>query len=317
MERLSLCSILLWIAISCNTEPIRPTCSTDRVIDVELTTATILGYAKDVTTDTLCIFCSLTPNIVDNKEHCRKLIVDNINDDGTFSATIDGLLPSSHYYYAISIISNDSYSWSSIEEFNTKKLPEGKVDLGLSVKWSSLNIGAESFYESGDYYAWGEITPKSSYNQNNYKWGEHTKYNCDASDPNADNKSILDAEDDVAHVKLGEEWHIPTRAECEELLDNCTILRVIEDGKIGVVFTSNINGNSIFLPGSGQKYKRDLVNYGIGYYWTSELLRQSYGTGTNNACSFGCGGNKLGQWSGSLGGALRYKGYNIRAVSNK
>lgn len=134
------------------------------------------------------------------------------------------------------------------------------VDLGLSVKWATFNVGALSPEELGDSFAWGETVPKESYTSNNYKWGSYNKYSkyCPAEKPGywggegePDNKTILDLEDDAAHVQWGDKWRIPTKDEMQELIDNCTWSWTTKNGIDGYLVTSNISGyteNSIFLP---------------------------------------------------------------------
>ena len=91
------------------------------------------------------------------------------------------------------------------------------VDLGLSVKWASCNVGATTPEDCGDYYAWGEIEEKENYDWSTYKWcngsyDTQTKYCTNSSYGTVDNKTTLDLEDDVAHVKWGGSWRMPTKA---------------------------------------------------------------------------------------------------------
>ena len=127
------------------------------------------------------------------------------------------------------------------------------VDLGFSVngkiiKWASCNLGASTPEEFGDYYAWGELTPKTDYS-------EETRTYKDDPD-----RLPLDA--DVAHKRLGGKWRMPTSAEFEALLLNCEASEVVLSGHVkGVLFVSKINGNSIFLPLAGRmsgKEKRSI-----------------------------------------------------------
>ena len=95
------------------------------------------------------------------------------------------------------------------------------VDLGLSVKWATFNVGATKPEEYGDYYAWGETETKNDYSWSTYKWSDETgnilsKYNTSIYYGTVDNKHVLDAEDDVAHVKWGGKWRMPTQSEQEE-----------------------------------------------------------------------------------------------------
>lgn len=99
-------------------------------------------------------------------------------------------------------------------------MPEA-VDLGLSVKWASFNIGASKEYEYGDYYAWGETTTKDNYDWASYKWctgynkltkycpkDQADKWDATAKPNGPDGEIKLLPSDDVAHVKLGGKWRI-------------------------------------------------------------------------------------------------------------
>ena len=159
------------------------------------------------------------------------------------------------------------------------------VDMGLSVKWATCNIGASKPEEYGDYYAWGETETKSNYSWQKYKWANGasnklTKY-CPANKTDywdgtgsPDGKTVLDPEDDVAHVKLGGKWRMPTDAEWKALCssDNCTWTWTAQNGVKGYLVTSKKNGNSIFFPAAGYRnvvYLRYTGSY--GYYWSSSL----------------------------------------------
>ena len=158
------------------------------------------------------------------------------------------------------------------------------VDLGLpsGLKWATCNVGATKPEEYGNYYAWGETTPKTTYNWSTYKWcnGSNTnttltKYNTDSDYGTVDNKTVLDPEDDAAAVNWGGAWRMPTDAEWTELRTNCTWTWTTKNGVNGYE-VKGTNGNSIFLPAAGF-----LLNYvlnGAGYdgsYWSSSLATGS------------------------------------------
>ena len=157
--------------------------------------------------------------------------------------------------------------------------PSGAVDLGLSVYWGTTNIGASKPEDYGDYYAWGETEPKESYSWSTYKYGTSSsgpffKYNTSDSYGTVDNKTVLEPEDDVARVKLGGEWRMPTDAEWTELRTKCTWTWTTNYNGTGVKgqIVTATNGNSIFLPAAG--YRRDTKLYdagSYGYYWSSSL----------------------------------------------
>ena len=150
------------------------------------------------------------------------------------------------------------------------------VDLGLSVKWASCNVGASKPEEYGGFYAWGETEEKSDYNWKTYKWCNYsyfsmTKYCTDSDDGHVDNKTVLDPEDDVAHVKWGGSWRMPTKDEIEELHDKCSWTWTTLNGVNGCMVTGP-NGNSIFLPAAGVHRGPKLYVIGnYGHYWSSSL----------------------------------------------
>ena len=158
--------------------------------------------------------------------------------------------------------------------------PAVAVDLGLSVYWATANIGAASPEEYGDYYAWGETEPKeiyywSTYNFGTSESGPFSKYNTSSSYGTVDNKTVLEPEDDVAHVKLGGSWRMPTDAEWTELRENCTW--TWEYTPQGYTVTSKVNGNTLFLPAAGYcgDYSYPMSTNSSASYWTRTLASYS------------------------------------------
>ena len=128
------------------------------------------------------------------------------------------------------------------------------VDLGLSVKWATCNIGASKPEDYGDYFAWGEDETKSEYTENNSATFRKTNYTFR----------------DAAKKKWGGTWRMPTADEFQELVDNCTWTWTTQGGHDGYKVTSKKNGNSIFLPAAGYRYGSSLGNaWTDGRYWSS------------------------------------------------
>ena len=178
------------------------------------------------------------------------------------------------------------------------------VDLGLSVKWAICNVGADKPEDYGDYYAWGELAPKESYTWENYRFrtsgddegtvklSKYTSlyYTSMLDEDNrffiADDKTQLDLEDDVAHVKWGGDWRLPTNEEMNELIDSCTWTWTTLNGVNGCLVTSNRPGytdRSIFLPATG-KYGFETSNKSAGtwgHYWSNSVNKDqsSYNAG--------------------------------------
>lgn len=185
------------------------------------------------------------------------------------------------------------------------------VDLGLSVKWANMNVGASYPEDYGNHYAWGEVTTKSNYTWGTYLWcnGSHdrqTKYCTNSSYGTVDNKATLESADDVVHVNWGGAWRMPTDAEWGELLNQCTWTWTTQNGVKGYRVTAT-NGNSIFLPAAGFRYSRDLYNDGFeGNYWSSSLSTiNSY-----SASIVGFKSSFIGRPSG-----LRSNGMSVRPVA--
>ena len=160
-------------------------------------------------------------------------------------------------------------------------IPDSKkhkaVDLGLSVKWATCNVGASSPEEYGGYYAWGETEEKEYYDWSTYKnckgsSNTLTKYCTNSSYGTVDGKTVLAPEDDVAHVKWGGSWRMPTREEVNELLNNCFWTWTAQNGVNGYVVASKSNGNSIFLPAGGRRWNENVGYSGShGGYWSASL----------------------------------------------
>ena len=150
------------------------------------------------------------------------------------------------------------------------------VDLGLSVKWASCNVGAGKPEYYGDYFAWGETQPKGYYDWSNYKWCNGTsdyltKYCTDSIHGAVDNKTVLEAADDAARANWGGNWRMPTTEEWSELQHNCTWTWTGLNGISGYKVTAD-NGNSIFLPASGYFIGESVsIGYGVAHYWSNSL----------------------------------------------
>ena len=160
------------------------------------------------------------------------------------------------------------------------------VDLGLpsGTLWATTNVGAESSEEYGDYFAWGETEPKSVYYWSTYKWCQGsfdtmTKYCTSSSYGTVDYKKELLPKDDAATVNWGSEWQMPSKEQCEELFnsDYTTTTWTTENGVYGRKITSKSNGNTIFLPATGEREDASLNHVGsLGSYWSRSLRSGNY-----------------------------------------
>lgn len=164
----------------------------------------------------------------------------------------------------------------------TEADPHEYVDLGLpsGTLWATCNIGANSPEEYGDYFAWGETDSKDEYDWRTYQYCNGssralTKYCCDSSCGNnglTDSLTELLNEDDAATANWGREWQMPSKEQCEELInsDYTTLKWTWQDG---VHIISKTNGKSIFLPAAGgcrdDGYSID--EYEVGLYWSRTI----------------------------------------------
>jgi len=146
---------------------------------------------------------------------------------------------------------------------------EYDVDLGLpsGTIWASCNVGAQTPWEYGDYFAWGEVTTKEEYDEDTYTY--------------RDSPSTLDASHDAATVNMGSGWRMPTKAECQELFDNCEWEWTSDYNGKGVsgyiVWDTYFHKAHIFLPAAGSRYDSDLYYAGsYGYYWSSSVRGSDY-----------------------------------------
>ncbi len=191
------------------------------------------------------------------------------------------------------------YAVSGIDENNHEY-----VDLGLpsGLKWAVCNVGANKPEAYGNYYAWGETATKSDYSWEKYfdtsdKGVTFTKYTTET-------KTVLDPEDDAAHVNWGGTWRMPTDEEWQELIDNCTWRWTIYNGKFGYRVTSKTNGYSIFLIATGTYLNTVLVGNDVyGAYWTSSLNTNK--SSNSNAVAFDTSNYNLFTAERRCGGAVR------------
>ena len=163
------------------------------------------------------------------------------------------------------------------------------VDMGLSVKWASFNLGASRPEEYGDYYAWGETETyygprtwregnEDGYAWTTYKWRNGSnliKYNTSSSLGTVDNKTVLDPSDDAAHAALGGSWRMPTAEEFKELFEMCTYSWGSNYSRKGLWLTSKKNGKELFFPMAGCYYETGHAAETQGLYWSSSLDPES------------------------------------------
>ena len=189
------------------------------------------------------------------------------------------------------------------------------VDLGLpsGTLWATCNIGADNPKGCGDYFAWGETSPKEDYSWDTYRYGRwgsvFTKYflsSFEGYQGFADNLKVLEECDDAASVLWGGGWHIPTYRQWNELINNCTLDGPHVNGINDWAFVGP-NGNRLVLPFAGFKGGTTVSGY-YGYYWSSSLYAE-YPDDSGSAWLFFNEGNEY-----SMSFDFRNLGLTIRPV---
>lgn len=194
------------------------------------------------------------------------------------------------YIYQDDSRNGKELNFAGVEGEEALAVPEGAVDMGLSVYWASSNLGASSPEQAGDYYAWAETATKTIYNWEQYRYSQGgtnkvTKYSTGYQFGYAgftDNKTVLDDADEVVKTLKGGNWRMPTPGEYQELLDQCTWQWGFRNHVYGYTVTAP-NGKTLFLPASGYQYGSEkstlnpegsnhlLLQGTWGYYWTNTL----------------------------------------------
>ena len=175
------------------------------------------------------------------------------------------------------------------------------IDMGSAGKWACCNVGASAPWEFGGYYAWGETEEKKYYSMSTYKYYDDSNesYLNIGSD-------IAGTQYDVAHVKWGGKWSMPSQNQIK-LLETCSSNWFELKGVYGRIFTAS-NGNSIFLPAA--RYRQDDGSTYVGrngYYWSS-----THRGGSNNDANclyFRSGLNSF--WANQF----RYHGLSVRPIT--
>ncbi len=184
---------------------------------------------------------------------------------------------------ATGCVNNEQKKNDNVDGLNSAKIES--VDLGLTsgTKWASCNVGADSPEKYGEYFAWGETSPKEVYSDTTYSY-----YNVPdslAADSSAKKvwknigADIAGTEYDAATAVLGDAWKMPTESQCKELVDECEWTWTEMNGVNGYKVVGK-NGNSIFLPASGVRGAADVVkNDMIGGFWSSTLCEAAETSG--------------------------------------
>ena len=157
------------------------------------------------------------------------------------------------------------------------------VDLGLSVKWATCNLGATKPEEYGKYYAWADTKGYASSEPHDFSLA-NVRYCTNTSSPTSSSSwsryttggATLEASDDAATANLGSSWRMPTKTEWQELYDKCTWTWT-QLGSVSGYTVSALNGNSIFIPAAGERFQTAFKNDKfVGHYWMSQVSEIVY-----------------------------------------
>ena len=279
-----------------------PTVTTQTPSNISYTTATCGGNVttdggQNVTARGICYSTSPNPTTANSK-------VTSGSGIGSFTCNLSGLLENTTYHIRAYAINSNGTAYGNQISFTTLDRYNGHsyIDLGLSVKWATMNVGASSIEDYGAYYSWGEVNEKTSYYKSYYTYQL--------------SPSTLPADADAATVNWGGIWRMPTYEEFKELIDNCTITLDSENGYVGYRFSRN--GKNIFFPAAGSKRGTgEASDTGrTCLYWTSSLYL-SYNEAwymVYQNISGGTKGMSYGDRAGITPYGGRYSGMTIRAV---
>ena len=256
-----------------------PILTTKEIDDITETSATSGGEVVSdggapVIARGICWSISQDPTIDDNDG-----MTTDGNGTGTFTSDLVNLTANTTYYvraYATNekgTSYGDEISFTTEEEDEEGCEPDGEiaghyyVDLGLpsGVKWATCNVGASSPEDYGDYFAWGETSPKAE-----YTWENSVTYGEQMSDISGN------AQYDAATANWGGSWRMPTKEQMEELVEHCEWEWTQVNG-VNCAKVIGPNGSCIFLPAAGLRFGTSLGGDGLnGYYWSSTPYFNDY-----------------------------------------
>lgn len=235
-------------------------------------------------------------------DHKRSYNEQAVSQTGDFTHTLD-VYNNMGYWYRAYVKIGDEYLYGEPQHYGLEM-----VDMGLpsGTKWANMNVGANTPTEAGNYYAWGETSPKTNYTSNTYSYyqGGWVEIGSTKSDGTID---ISESSNDAAWMLMGKMWHMPSKADFEELIANSTFEDLWIDDTPVTRITSKLTGKQLILPKKG---------YGNGTNISDMKTRGCYASATRYT-------NNMRNWfmenrSGTpvVSYAERYHGLTVRAVAS-
>ena len=250
----------------------------------------VLSNVNSTLTDKLALLESIETAIIEsgNKLAAIKAVIDALPDytaeftnikaeiSNLLQAVKDGTTSKEAAIAAIAAKIEELKAAGGVSGGTSAKETMEYVDLGLpsGKKWSKKYLGAETAADKGDYYAWGETSPRVPGDFTNEKyglldggWGEFRRYH------GKDGWKQLMPYDDAATARLGNKWHIPTVTEVKELFNNCTAKEITLNGQPGIALVSKINNNYIFFRNNGSTSGDKWYRTNCCLCWTADLYK--------------------------------------------
>jgi hypothetical protein len=209
--------------------------------------------------------------------------IENLNDEHLAEISITPFIVYRSSLPPMTFFDEEKYHLTITDNICPDNNHPHAIDLGLPscTKWCCMNVGASSPEQYGGYYAWGETSEKSVYNHVTYSYLNGQDINGDGYYDNGyydKNVSVVNIGSDiagtsydVAHVRMGGSWRMPSFAQQQELMNNCTLTSTQQNGVYGMLVTGK-NGGQLFLPAAGYRWNSGLDLAGShGYYWSSSL----------------------------------------------
>ncbi len=201
--------------------------------------------------------------------------IKEVNSNGAYSYSAKDLAEGNLYYYRAYVVitpdgGTDTYYYGAVKNFSTKSTESytpTAVNLGLSVKWADRNVGANLPEIDGNYYAWGDTVTQRNYTVVTYR---HATGNNDNARYHYIGDNISATQWDIANRKFKGCWRMPTLAEVNELISNCSWTWASKEGMPGYWIENTATHQNIFMPASGYRDNTDLNDYKVsGRYWAS------------------------------------------------